>query len=466
VSGQSQSEAPSLERLYSIRQDGSRRFLHPADVRGRFIRSRRFVFAILIVIYGGLPILQIGGHPAVHLDIAERHFYLFGAVFNATDVWLVMFALLAFAFGLLFMTSWLGRAWCGWGCPQTVFLEGVYRVIERAIDGPGEKRLRLQRGPWTAHKLARRIVKHALYVAVSLLLAHVTVSLFVSGRSLLQMIRHDPRGHLEAFIWTMAMSGALYFNFAWFREQLCIVVCPYGRLQSALVDRDSLIIAYDGRRGEPRGKAKDESRGDCVDCLRCVAVCPTGIDIRNGLQMECVACAQCVDACDEIMDRLGQARGLIRYDSQRALEGSQGRRARPRLYAYAGLFAIALGALCLSAGERDPFEATLVRAQGSPFVVDDTSVRNQFALRLVNKSGAIARFRVLPQASAAQVIVPQATLELAPLESVRVPLFLQVARSGYRGPFVATVAVQMTRDRASPIERRIEARFLGPAPLP
>jgi cytochrome c oxidase accessory protein FixG len=455
-------EGPSVERLYSIRGDGSRRFFHPADVRGRFLSRRRVVFAGLIAIYLALPLVQVGGHPAVHLDIAARRFYLLGGVFDATDVWLVVFALLAFAFGLLFMTSWLGRAWCGWACPQTVFLEGVYRAIERMIDGPGEKRLRLDRAPWSAGKLLRRALKQLAFAAVSLFLAHVTLSLFVSGRSLVAMVRQDPREHWEAFVWTMAIAAALWFNFAWFREQLCIVVCPYGRLQSALVDRASLVVGYDVRRGEPRGKVKADGRGACVDCGRCVAVCPTGIDIRNGLQMECLACAQCIDACDAIMDKLGQPRGLIRYDSQRGLEAAPGPRRRPRLWAYGGLFALSIGALALSTGERAPFEATLLRASGAPYVVDEAgTVRNQFVLHVVNKSATPARFSIAPRAGDVEVVAPQASLELGPLESVRVPLFLTQERARFHGATVAEVAVRMARE-GGVVERRTEARFLGP----
>jgi cytochrome c oxidase accessory protein FixG len=453
-------DAPSLERLYSIRSDGSRRVLHPADVRGRFIRWRRLVFAALIGVYLALPVMRVGGHPAVHLDVAERRFYLFGGVFNATDVWMVVFALLTFAFGLLFMTAWLGRAWCGWACPQTVFLEGVYRAIERLVEGPGDKRLRRDRGPLTAGKVAYKSLKHLLFMLVSLALAHVTVSLFLSVRTLWEMMHGDPRAHGEPFVWTMAVAALVYFNFAWFREQLCIVVCPYGRLQSALVDRDSLVIGYDPRRGEPRGKVKAAGRGACIDCNRCVAVCPTGIDIRNGLQLECVACAQCIDACDEIMDRVQQPRGLIRYDSQRRLDGDPARPRHVRLIAYGALFVVATAALLLSAGERAPFEATLVRAPGPPFVTDAAggSVRNQFTLRLVNKSAAAARFAIAATPASLQLVVPQPTLAVGPLESVRLPLFLSASAP----PAAPAIVVRMERAGAAAVEQRVEVRFLTP----
>jgi cytochrome c oxidase accessory protein FixG len=457
-------EAPSLDRLYSIRSDGSRRTLHPADVRGRFIRLRRIVFVVLMAIYVALPLWPVGGHPAVHLDIADRRFYLFGGVFNATDTWLVVFAVLAFIFGLLFVTSWLGRAWCGWACPQTVFLEGVYRLIERAIDGPGEKRLRLDTAPMSAHKLARRLLKHALYLGASLVVAHATVSLFVSTRSLWVMLHHDPREHLEAFLWTMAFTGLLYFNFSWFREQFCIVMCPYGRMQSALVGTDSLVVGYDRRRGEPRGKAGRDAeghairaagRGDCVDCGRCVAVCPTGIDIRNGSQMECVACAQCIDACDEVMDRLTRPNGLIRYDSLRVLEGGARRFGR-RPIVYAALLVGALGGLAAATGTRAAFEARLLRAPGVPFLVDrDGTVRNQFMLRLVNKSSARQRLTLATEGGV-EMAAPASGIALEPLESTLVPIFFSLPP----GARPRNVVLQV-RDGVTP-EQRLAVHLLAP----
>ncbi len=459
---------PSLERLYSIRKDGSRRKLHPADVRGRFIRLRRVSFAVLVAFYLALPLVPVGGHPAVHLDIADRRFYLFGSVFNATDAPLLVFALLSAAFGLLFLTAWLGRVWCGYACPQTVFLEGIYRLIERLLEGTGEKRHRLAAAQPSAHKVARLVVKHVAFIVVSLFIAHATVSLFVSTRSLADMVRHSPAQHLEAFIWTMAIAAALYFNFAWFREQLCIVICPYGRLQSVLVDEGSLVIGYDARRGEPRGRAghdpsgkptQRDGQGACVDCKRCVAVCPTGIDIRNGLQLECIACAQCVDACDEVMGKLGWAKGLVRYGSQAAIDGKPSPPSRRR-WAYLVLLVAALGGLVASTVRRAPFEARLLRASGPPYVVDaDGAVRNQFVLHLVNKSAAPQRFQ-LRSTGVVGLIAPDTELKLAPLESVRLPVFLVVPGASYVGPSTTAIGVRSTGPDG--VEQLVQARLLGP----
>ncbi|MBZ4416918.1 cytochrome c oxidase accessory protein CcoG [Myxococcus sp. RHSTA-1-4] len=461
-------DSPRIDQLSSIHADGSRRAIHPADVHGRFITRRRVVFAVLMAIYVALPLVQVGGHPSVHLDVAARRFYLFGGTYNAQDFWRVLFLLTSVGFGLLFFTAWLGRVWCGWACPQTVFLEGVYRPIERLFDGPRERRLKLAGAPWTPARVGRAVLKHGAYVGVSMLISHAALSLFVSAGGLVSMVSAGPAASPVAFGWAMAVTGALYFNFAWFREQLCVVVCPYGRLQSAMQDRDSVIVGYDTKRGEPRGrmlKVKPGEvappRGDCVDCRRCVAVCPTGIDIRNGLQMECLACAQCVDACDEVMDKVGRPRGLIRYDSLNGLAGQKHRVVRPRLVLYGALMVAAITGLVLSLVGRVPFEANLLRFQGTPYLLEEGTVRNQFELHLVNKNPGEATFTIRVDSPVpAHVVVPQSELKLASLESFRVPLFITVQQGRVAVPFTFYVEV---KDSASGEVKRMEARFLGPA---
>ncbi|MCS6856667.1 MAG: cytochrome c oxidase accessory protein CcoG [Sandaracinaceae bacterium] len=385
------------DRPSSLRKDGRRVFVHPADVSGRFTRLRHILFYILIAIWAVLPWIHVGGRPAVFLDVPRRRFFFFGYSFDATSFWLVWFVLTGVLFGLVFMTAILGRAWCGYACPQTVFLEGVYRKIERWVEGNRNERIALDQAPMSWDKLWRRLVKHFLYILVSLFISHMFVAYFVSMPSLLEMMTRPPWEHPYAFAWCFGVGAILYGNFAWFREQLCLVICPYGRLQSILLDDDSLVVGYDEKRGEPRKKGKPkegEVRGDCIDCGRCVAVCPTGIDIRNGLQVDCIACAQCIDACDEVMKKIGKQPGLVRYDSLRGLRGEVRRFFRPRIafYVLIGILLYGSGfALCLS---QPRVEARIVRLRGLPFFVEGNTVRNAFEVHLINDSDWKRTFRI------------------------------------------------------------------------
>ena len=389
---------------------------------------------------------------------------LFGWTFNSQDFWMVVLLLLAFVFGLLLVTAWKGRVWCGWGCPQTVFLEGLYRPIERFFDGPREARLRLAAQPMSFKKLARRVGKYSVFLAISAAIAHTATAIFVSPRELWLMIEEGPMKHLEAFGLTIGFTAILMFNFGWFREQFCVVLCPYGRLQSVLHDRDSVTVAYREARGEPRGKMQKggeaQKLGDCVDCNRCVAVCPTGIDIRNGLQMECLACTQCVDACDEVMDKVKRPRGLIAFASQNELKGLPRRTLRPRLMVYAALMLLSLGTLGVSLATRTPFEANIFRARGGmPFIVDGDVVRNPFEVHVFNKNTGPARFTIEVRCPVeAQIIVGTPTIELQSLTDAHVPVSVSIARTKLQSPVDLIVVVT---DQTNGTSREKTIRFLG-----
>ncbi len=446
--------------LSSLRPDGKRVAIHPADVKGRFARARTIVFVALVAVYVALPWIQLGGHPAVFIDLGARRFFLFGATFNAQDVPMMVVILLGIGVGLIFVTALLGRVWCGWGCPQTVFLELLYRRVERWIMGPGEKRTRRAAGEWTLDRLWRTAVVQAIYAVFSLALAHVFLAYFVSLPRLWDMMRHTPAAHPEAFGVVAAVAIALHANFAWFREQICVVVCPYGRLQSVLIDPDSLIVGYDARRGEPRGKATRADAGDCVDCGRCVAVCPTGIDIRNGLQMDCIACTACIDACDDIMDRLHRPRGLIRYDSQKGLRGEKKKILRPRTFAYAGVLGVGLLIASLALGRRSDHEANLLRAVGMPFVLDGETVRNSFTVHLVNKRSAAAELVLEADGGpGATVTLPIPRVRLESLEDRDLPVIVSVPRGG--GVRGQELHVRVRID-GEPPKRELRAKILGP----
>lgn len=452
---------PSRDAVTTIRDDGSRRFLYPADVRGRFSVARRGTALGLMAVYALLPWIRVGGFPAVFLDVAGRRFHLFGLTLAAQDLWLLFFLITGLGFSLFVVAALFGRIWCGWACPQTVFLDHGYRLIERWIEGDAVRRRELSAAPWTRGKLARRAAKHALYLVLSAAIANVFLAYFVSLPALWSMMREAPGRHWADFVFVALAAGIVYFDFAWFREQLCVVICPYGRLQSVLTDDHSLIIGYDAGRGEPRGPAGRAGAGDCVDCDRCVRVCPTGIDIRQGLQLECIGCAACVDACDEVMRRLGRRPGLVRYDSLAGLAGQKRQWWRPRLAVYAVLLAAGAGVATWAASGVKPAFLGVSRMVGSPYYVDGGIVRDQYLVRLVNKRTQAAAFRLelrgLPAGAVARGA--EETVAVGPQgEDVR-PLIIEEGAASYRGPFAFRVAA---RDNAGAVIVAGPVEFLGP----
>ena len=452
---------PNRDFVTTIRDDGSRQFLYPADTHGRFTRARQGSAAVLMVFYLALPWIEINGYPAVFLDVTERRFHLFGLTLAAQDMWLMFFLITGVGFSLFFVTALLGRIWCGWACPHTVFLDHVYRRIERWIDGDAVQRRTLASAPPSAGKFFKRVLKHALYVLVSAVITHLFLAYFVSLPAVWEMVRAAPAEHWAAFAFVAVCTGGLYFNFAWFREQLCIVICPYGRIQSALIDDHSFVIGYDTQRGEPRGKLGAPEAGACVACNRCVNVCPAGIDIRQGLQMECVGCTACIDACDDVMDRLRRPRGLIRYDSQNAFAGRATRWLRPRTALYGVLLFIGASVAGWAWSTVRPANLGVTRITGTPYVVSEDFVRDQFLVRIVNKRNASARFMLEVRGAPKNLQQTGFTgpVDIGPLGEIVQPLVLQQARRGYTGPFEFEVRVADARGTFH-LERKVE--FLGP----
>jgi len=452
---------PTRDSVTTIREDGSRRFLFPADAAGRFRSARRATAVALIAAYLALPWVKVGGYPAVFLDVARRRFHLFGLTLAAQDMWLLFFLISGLGFGLFFLTALLGRVWCGWACPQTVFLEHMYRQVERWIDGDAVRRRQWAESPASAPKAVRRLAKHAVYLVLSAAIAHLFLAYFVSIPALWAMMRAAPAENWGAFVFIAAATGVVYFDFAWFREQLCVIICPYGRLQSALTDDHTLVIGYDWSRGEPRGRLGEAGSGDCVACERCVQVCPTGIDIRQGLQLECIGCAACIDACDEVMARVGRAPGLVRYDSLAGLSGRSTRWLRPRTLVYGVLLLAGTAVAAWSIAGIRPAVLSVTRMVGAPYYVDADSVRNQFLVRLVNKRAEPAVLTVsvrgLPAGAAARGL--EAPVTVGPLaEEVR-PLIVLEPRSRYASPFGFEVEAADSRGTFS-LRRAME--FLGP----
>ena len=437
---------PDLDTVFTINADGSRNFIQLADVRGRWQRRKHAIWLVLILVYLALPFVHIGGHPAVHIDIPGRTASFFGATFTNQDFYLSFFVFTAIWFVLFVVTSLWGRVWCGYACPQTVFLEGVFRRVERVIEGSREQRQRRA----LAHDPVRHVrtaAKHAAFLLISSVVAHAFVAYFLPLRELWNAIANGPAGHRVAFSWVTIWTGILYFNYVWFREQTCLILCPYGRLQGALVDADTVMIGYDAERGEPRSK-KTKEGGDCIDCNRCVTVCPTGIDIRHGLQMECIGCANCVDACDEVMERLGRPSGLIRYDSRRGFDTGKRRSIRrPRVFVYMLLGVIGLGVATWAFSGRRSFTAHVLRAPGLPYQLLDENriVRNVYTIRIQNKTDTAHAYRLEPgesEGSGLRVIVSQPDVEVDPLGDRSIPVVVEQNRAAYVGNREFTISIR------------------------
>lgn len=447
---------PPNRVLPTLNQDGTRRWVRPKLYKGAFYRRRLIVGWGLIGLFVSLPFMHVGGEPAVLLDVPERKFHLFGATFLPTDGVLLMLLMLTCFVGIFWLSALLGRAWCGWGCPQTVYLEFVFRPIEQWLEGSRGQQLKLDReGP-----SGRRLLKYAIYVVLSVVVANVFLAYFVGVARLSTWMSQSPLEHPTGFLVVAGVSALVLFDFAYFREQMCTVVCPYARLQSVLLDKSSLIVGYDHQRGEPRGSGRHVG-GDCIDCKACVIACPTGIDIRDGLQLECVSCTQCVDACDSVMTKLHKPTGLVRYASQ-GWFGTHVRPKllRPRVVIYPLLLVGLLGALVWIGRAHQHSEITVLRGIGAPFAVQGDLVRNQLRIKIQNRGAEAASFQLsLENAEGSQLIAPENPVVVPAGEHTSVGAFVLTPRSQFQeGVRNVVVVVSEPTDVI-----RTPYKLLGPA---
>jgi len=383
--------------LPTLNEDGTRRWIRPKPSHGRWWQRRQVVAYVLMAVFFAAPHVRLFGKPVFLMDLPRREFTLMGYTFLPTDTLLFMFTLGSGVIGIFLVTALWGRAWCGWACPQTVYLEFLFRPIGRWFDGgyTGSRNLDKQ-GAWFT---PRRLGKYVTFFLLALLVSHTMLAFFVGTEQLYSWMLNPPAEHPSAFFFVVLFTGIVWFNFTYFREQTCLIVCPYGRWQSALIDRQSLIVAYDYRRGEPRAHAtrtRDPNAGDCIDCGACVQTCPTGIDIRNGLQMECVHCTQCIDACDEIMTKVGKPTGLIRYSSQDEIAGKPRHLLRLRTILYPAVLAILLGGLATAMLRKQPADLTVLRGLDGPFATEaDGRISNQIRIKLTNRRGDPMAYTIL-----------------------------------------------------------------------
>jgi cytochrome c oxidase accessory protein FixG len=375
---------------------GQRQWVYAKKPEGKWTERRLWVSLFLIGIMFAGPFIKINGNPLLMINVVERRFSILGQLFWPQDMIIFAVATLIFITGIIVFTAAFGRLWCGWTCPQTVMMEMVFRRIEYLIEGDAQAQRKLAAAPWTWRKLGKKSFKFSVFFVLSFIIGNTLLAYIIGSDALIQIIKDDPRNHLSGLMFMILFTLVFFAIFTRFREQACTFICPYGRFQSTMLDENSMLVAYDHKRGEKRGKLQRneplvhriaKGNGDCIDCHQCVAVCPTGIDIRNGVQMECVHCTACIDACDTVMDKVGAPRGLIRYASLNSIEKGELFRITPRMKLYAVVLVGLIALFLTLVFTRSAVEAMFLRAPGSLFMqTAEGKIENLYTLKLVNKT--------------------------------------------------------------------------------
>ncbi len=376
----------------TMEQSGKRKWVFPRKPKGRYTNYRTLVAVILLAIFFVLPFLKINGNPVLLLNILDRQFYIFGQPFYPQDFFILALGAITSIVFIILFTVVFGRIFCGWLCPQTIFLEMIFRKIDYLIEGDRNKQMKLDRQEWNFEKIWKRSLKYFIFIIISLIITHWMFMYIVGYQEVLNIMRQGPFENFTNFVVMIIFTGAFYFTFAWFREQVCTLVCPYGRLQGVLIDKQTINVYYDFKRGENRSKwRKNEDRaaagkGDCIDCNQCVVVCPTGIDIRDGQQLECVNCTACIDACDEVMVKVGLPKGLIRYATEDEIEQEKPFTFTNRMKAYSAVLLLMIGFLGFLLSNRGAMEAKFIKPAGTSYFVREGQITNIYNYTFLNKS--------------------------------------------------------------------------------
>lgn len=380
----SETDISFRDRPINMDEKGSRKWVYAKKPKGKWY-TRRTVFSwFVLLFFVGVPFLKVNGHPFILLDIASRKFILFGAIFWAQDTFILTLLMLSFVLFIVLFTVTFGRLWCGWACPQTIFLEMVFRKIEYLIEGDYRKRHKLDKGPWTGEKILKKTAKHSLFIMISIAMTNTFLLWFIGYEKWFEVIAEPIGNNFSGFLIMLIVSGFFYWVYSFFREQICTMVCPYGRMQGVLLDSKSIVVSYDYKRGEPRGA---KSSGDCIDCRQCISVCPTGIDIRNGTQLECINCTACIDQCNSVMKATGKEPGLIRLDSDHGIQHGHKTIWNVRNRAYSVVLLILFSFFIYTLLTRPAIETTILRTPGLLYQENtDHTISNVYNIKIVNKT--------------------------------------------------------------------------------
>jgi cytochrome c oxidase accessory protein FixG len=450
------------DTMYNVDEEGNRKWIYPKKPGGRFHNARIIVAIILLTFLFSGPFLRMNGKPLFLFDILHRNIILAGVHFGPQDIHLLLLSTLSFIVFIILFTVIFGRVWCGWACPQTIFMEMVFRKIEYVIEGDWMQQKALDKAPLSVQKFVKKFLKHTIFWVLSFLIANTFLAYLIGSDALFKIIVEPVQEHIGGFAAIVIFTTVFYFVFSKLRELACIVVCPYGRLQGVLLDKDSMVVAYDFVRGEPRGKLNkntERTLGDCIDCKQCVHVCPTGIDIRNGTQLECVNCTACVDACDDIMVKIEKPKGLIRFASFNQISDKTKFRFTPRVIGYTTVLLALLSLTGFLMLNRSKVEATVLRVPGSMYQTDEKgNVSNVYNFEVVNKTGEDLTFAII--SSRGEITIAGAK-QVAPANgSYKGSMLLNISE---RELVKMSTEIELTIKSGDEVLEVVHTRFLGPS---
>ncbi|NVM67188.1 cytochrome c oxidase accessory protein FixG [Mucilaginibacter sp. SG538B] len=454
-----------MDGLLAAKENGKRQWMYPLVRKGRFYKWRSWLSYFYLIFFFAGPFLRINGQPLLLLNVIDRQFVLLGQVFWPQDIFLFMLASLVFLVCVVIFTIAFGRIFCGWICPQTIFMEMVFRKIEIWIEGDANKRKKLDAGAWTREKIIKKTAKHALFVLVSFLIANTFLAYIIGSESLVKIIVEPVTAHWVGFISIWVFTIVFYLIYSQVRELVCTLICPYGRLQSVLIDEHTLVVAYDDVRGEPRGKLSRNAdpfnlKGDCVDCSLCVAVCPTGIDIRKGTQIECINCTACIDACDQVMDKIGKPRNLIGYFSENMIRLKEKPSFTGRMMGYTAVITVLVAVLGYFIFSRSDMDITVMRSAGMLYQQQPGGyISNIYNAEIINKTNQDRVIRIGADDPAVKISYIQAPGPVAKGGSAKTVFFVMLPASKI---YAAKTTIKLNLLLGGKVVQSVKTNFIAP----